>query len=243
MPSAAQSRRAQRRFAVGERLAQLAALGGERRHQLGEALLGEHSGRRPPAPRRDRARLPARAAAMTCSAASISASRGAALVDHGEFRRHPGLERKAAQQRLAEGVDRRDLGAARRVEHAGEELPGAGDLVLRSGSARSARPVPAASAPAGMVVHSASRSLSRLAISAAAARVKVRHRMRAGSVPSSISVSRRSVSTLVLPVPAEAETQTEASGVERLALRDGRAAVAPSSFGSPSLSASRSRCA
>ena len=38
---------------------------------------------------------------------------GAALLDHGEFGRHPGLERKAAQQGLAEGVDRRDLDAAR----------------------------------------------------------------------------------------------------------------------------------
>ena len=37
-------------------------------------------------------------------------------------------ERKAAQQRLAERVNRRDLGAAGSIEHAGKELPGAGDL-------------------------------------------------------------------------------------------------------------------
>ena len=111
--SAAHSLPAQRRVAIGERLAELAALGGERRHQLDKALLGGM-------PRDDRQRLGearlrrrSRAATMTLSAASASASRGAALVDDGEFRRDAGLERKAAQQRLAEGVDRRDLDAAR----------------------------------------------------------------------------------------------------------------------------------
>ena len=69
--------------------------------------------------------------------------------------------------------------------------------------------------PSGSVAQSASRWLSRLAISAAAARVKVRHRMRAGSVPSSISPSSRSVRTLVLPVPAEAATQTDAPRTRR----------------------------
>ena len=55
---------------------------------------------------------------------------GAALVEHGEFRRHAGFEREAAQQRLAEGVDRRDLGAAGHVEDAREQLAGQGDVVL-----------------------------------------------------------------------------------------------------------------
>ena len=48
---------------------------------------------------------------------------GAALVEHGKLRRDIGLQREAAQQCLAEGVDRGDLDAARGVEDAGEELP------------------------------------------------------------------------------------------------------------------------
>ncbi len=50
---------------------------------------------------------------------------GAALVHHLEMRREPRLERKAPQYRLAEGVDGLDLEPAGRVDHAGEEPPGA----------------------------------------------------------------------------------------------------------------------
>ena len=45
----------------------------------------------------------------------------ATLVEHLEMRREPGLERKAAEQRLTEGMDGHDLEAARRVEHGGEQ--------------------------------------------------------------------------------------------------------------------------
>jgi len=46
---------------------------------------------------------------------------GAALIQDVEVRGDAGLERKALQQRLAEGVDGLDLHAAGRVEHAGKE--------------------------------------------------------------------------------------------------------------------------
>ena len=47
---------------------------------------------------------------------------GVGLVHAPEVRRDAGLERKAAEQRLAEGVDGLDLHAARRVEHPREQL-------------------------------------------------------------------------------------------------------------------------
>ena len=43
------------------------------------------------------------------------------LVEHFEARRHPRFERKALEQRLAEGVDGEDVDAARCVEHAREQ--------------------------------------------------------------------------------------------------------------------------
>ena len=46
---------------------------------------------------------------------------GLALVEHGEARRHVGLERHEVQQPLAEGVDGVDLQSARRLHRAGEE--------------------------------------------------------------------------------------------------------------------------
>ena len=46
-----------------------------------------------------------------------------ALVEHGEARRHVRLERHKVQEALAEGVDRLDLEAARRLDRAGEEAP------------------------------------------------------------------------------------------------------------------------
>ena len=56
---------------------------------------------------------------------------GPAVLEHAELRRHAGLEREAAQQRLAEGVDGLDAQAARRLERAGEERAGAGEPIGR----------------------------------------------------------------------------------------------------------------
>ena len=84
-----------------------AALGDVPRH-LGEGL-GQ---RRIAAARRGQHRLARRGQRLG----------GAALVHHLEMRRDAGLDREAAQQRLAEGVDGLDAHAAGRVEHAGEEL-------------------------------------------------------------------------------------------------------------------------
>ena len=47
----------------------------------------------------------------------------APLIEQLEMRRHPGFQRKAAQQRLAEGMDRHDAHATRRIEDAGEQTP------------------------------------------------------------------------------------------------------------------------
>ena len=47
-----------------------------------------------------------------------------AVVDGLEMRGDPGLEREAAQERLAEAVDGHDVEAAGKVEHAGEEAAG-----------------------------------------------------------------------------------------------------------------------
>ena len=161
--------------------AELAALGDERRHQLAEAFLGEH-GRRPlPAPRR--ARRPCRRARQCITLARprpalrARCARRSRAKCGGDSR----LQRKAAQQRLAEGVDRRDLDAARRIENAREELARPRDRRARWARARSASPAPRPARRRGSVAQSASRSLRRFAISAAAARVKVRQRMRAGS--------------------------------------------------------------
>ncbi len=51
------------------------------------------------------------------------------VVHLGELRRDAGLEREAAQEGRAEGVDRLDLEAARRLDGAGEEGAGMGQLV------------------------------------------------------------------------------------------------------------------
>ncbi len=55
---------------------------------------------------------------------------GVALVHQLEMRRGPRFEREAAQQRLAEGVDRLDLHAAGRIEDAREEPARPADKVL-----------------------------------------------------------------------------------------------------------------
>jgi len=56
---------------------------------------------------------------------------GVALVHELEVRRQGGLQREAAQQRLAERVDRTDAHAAGQVEHLSEQGPGALAEVLR----------------------------------------------------------------------------------------------------------------
>jgi hypothetical protein len=53
---------------------------------------------------------------------------GAGVVEHGELRRDAGLQREAAQQRVAEGVDRLDLEPARGLQRPGEEGAGAGEV-------------------------------------------------------------------------------------------------------------------
>ena len=88
------------------------------------------------------------------SASASAALRSSMTANSGG---HPGLERKAAQQRLAEGVDRRDLDAARRVEHPREELPGVAMYRPRAGCGRSALTSSCASAPVGIVVQLARR--------------------------------------------------------------------------------------
>ncbi len=58
---------------------------------------------------------------------------GLAVLEHREARGDAGLEREAAQQRLAEGVDRLDLQPAGSFERAGEEGAGGGELGGRDG--------------------------------------------------------------------------------------------------------------
>ncbi len=108
-------------MAVRQSLAQLAAVSRERRHQSAKPFFGSMAGNDcervgelgvVPLPRSDNHPL----------ASLDQRFAGAPLVEHGEFRGHSRLQRKAAQQRLAEGVDRGDLDAARCVENAGEEL-------------------------------------------------------------------------------------------------------------------------
>ena len=96
-----------------------------------------------------------------------------AVVEHGELRRDAGLEREAAQQALAEGVDRLDPEAARRLERAGEERAGAVEAGGRDACRRARRGC------GGRRAGSASSSIaqaprvrnSRFCISAAAALV------------------------------------------------------------------------
>ena len=73
---------------------------------------------------------PASAAARVSS--TVLAQRpGLAVLEHAEPRGDAGLEREAAEQRLAEGVDGLDLQAAGGLERAGEEGAGAGELRRR----------------------------------------------------------------------------------------------------------------
>ena len=53
------------------------------------------------------------------------------VVEHGELRRDAGLQREAAQQALAEGVDRLDAQPARRLQRPGEEGAGAAEPLGR----------------------------------------------------------------------------------------------------------------
>ena len=163
-----------------------------------------------PAQRRAAIAGPAR---RTSSRASCISSRGAALVDGLEVRRHPGLERESAQQRAAQRVDGHHAQPARQLQHLREQAPRPVEPLRRRPARRSAPAAPPrASASSGAVAQAASRSSMRAVISAAAALVKVRQRMPSGSVPPSSSRSTRSDSTRVLPVPALAVTQTEDAG-------------------------------
>ena len=75
------------------------------------------------APRRAAYPAPRVASASISSAASASSWFALVLVEDGEARRHAGLQRKALQQPLAEGVDGLHLEAARRLDGDGEQLP------------------------------------------------------------------------------------------------------------------------
>ena len=55
---------------------------------------------------------------------------GVGLVEHVEARRHAGFAREALQERLAEGMDGREVDAARRIEHAREQAAGERALPL-----------------------------------------------------------------------------------------------------------------
>ena len=63
------------------------------------------------------------ASASISSVACLQQRVALVLVEDGEARRHAGLERKALQQPLAEGVDGLHLEAARRLDGDGEQLP------------------------------------------------------------------------------------------------------------------------
>ena len=120
---------AQRAVPGGQGPAQLAALAGERPHQLGKALLGGIVG--DDGERLGKGRVASAARGDDHLLGGLGQRLpGAALLDHREFGRYPGLERKAAQQGLTEGVDRGDLDAARGVEHPREQLARAGDQRL-----------------------------------------------------------------------------------------------------------------
>ena len=75
-------------------------------------------------------------AAASASSVSARSARACAVLEHRELRRDAGLEREAAQQRVAEGVDRLDLQPARRLERAGEQRAGAVEPVGRIVGAR-----------------------------------------------------------------------------------------------------------
>ena len=113
---------AQFAVAAAQNLAELAALGGERRHQGRKAFFGgmagdygERLGQLPV--------IPVARGGDQALAGLDQRFPAAALVHHRKFRRHARLQRKTPQQGLAEGMKRRDLDPARGVEHPGKELP------------------------------------------------------------------------------------------------------------------------
>ncbi len=94
-----------------------------------------------------------------------------AFVHDGRMRSDAGLERETDQQRLTEGMDGLDVEAARRVQHAGEELASPAALIIGRLSAEQVEELCVKSARHRQVAQSPSRSAIRLAISAAAALV------------------------------------------------------------------------
>ena len=156
-----------------------------------------------------------------CRGASRSTSRRASLhqlgrgplVDGLEMRRHPGLQREAAQQRPAQAVDGHDVEAARQIEHAARTAGGrplrvraVGGAPVRSRSSAASRASSALTAQPASRCSIRSRHLRGGGLGEGEAQDAL------GSAPASSSRSTRSVSTRVLPVPALAVTQTERLG-------------------------------
>ena len=97
---------------------------------------------------------------------------GLAVVEDAELGGDAGLEREAAEQRLAEGVDRLDLEAARGLERPREEGARVGDLLGRDRLVGVAAPSRAARRAASSSIAQPPRvAKSRVCISAAAALV------------------------------------------------------------------------
>ena len=113
-------------MSVAEHSAELAALGGECRHQRAKAFFRSMAGHHCKCDG-ERALVSVARGIDHALAGLDQRFAGAPLVDDGKFRRHSRLQREAAQQGLAEGVNRRDLDAARRFENAREELSRPGD--------------------------------------------------------------------------------------------------------------------
>ena len=113
--------RSQRDLASTERGAQFAALRGHRRQEPGKAVFLDVARDHP---QRFRERWGAIVARLRNDGFGGLGQRlrGAALIEDGKLRRDAGFKRKAPQERLAKGVDRRDLGAAGTIEHAREKL-------------------------------------------------------------------------------------------------------------------------
>ncbi len=113
-------------MAFAEHIAELAALGRERRHQHTKAFLGGMAGHH--CKRLGELWLVSVARGNDNTLAGLDQRLArAALVEDRKFGRHSRLQWEAAQQRLAEGVNRRDLDAARGFENAREKPPRAGD--------------------------------------------------------------------------------------------------------------------
>ena len=116
----------QLRMAFAEHIPELAALGRQRRHQHTKAFLGSMASYH--CKRVGELGLVSVASGNHHTLAGLDQRFArAALVENSKFGRHSRLQREAAQQGLAEGVDRRDFDAAGGFENAREKLSGPGD--------------------------------------------------------------------------------------------------------------------